>query len=273
MISLLDGEGSHAASKVHLTMRIKILGCSGGIGADLRTTSLLVDDDTLVDSGTGIGDLTLEEMRHIRHVFLTHSHLDHTAGLPLLIDTIFDHLKDPLTVYGRAETLDAVRSHIFNWVMWPDFAELPAKHNPVLIYKPLKLGEKISMHGRHMHMIEVNHTVPGVGYIIEKGGKVFAFTGDTFTNDTFWAAVNAYPKVDALMVETAFANSNRKLADMAKHYCPETLAADLKKLKHDPDIYITHLKPGGEDHIFHEIVAALPKRRVHRLKGGEVFDL
>ena len=101
---------------------------------------------------------------------------------------------------------------------------------------------------------------------------MFAFSGDTYTNDTFWAAVNAYPRVDALMVETAFANSNRKLADMAKHYCPETLAEDLKKFKHDPDI-TSPIKPGSEDAIFQEIVAALPKRRVHRLKGGEVFDL
>ena len=254
-------------------MRIRILGCSGGIGASLRTTSLLVDKDVLVDAGTGLGDLTLDEMRCIRHVFLTHSHLDHTSCLPLLLDTIFDSLKTPLTVYGRQETLDAVRKYIFNWVMWPDFGELPAKHNPVLLYKPLELGARLDLDGRNIHMIEVNHTVPGAGYVVEQGGKVFAFSGDTFTNDTFWAAVNAYPRVDALMVETAFANSNRKLADMAKHYCPETLAEDLRKFKHDCPLYITHLKPGGEDLIFQEIVAALPKRRVHRLKGGEVFDL
>jgi ribonuclease BN (tRNA processing enzyme) len=254
-------------------MRIKILGCSGGIGAELRTTSLLVDKDVLIDAGTGIGDLSLDDMRHIRHVFLTHSHLDHTCGLPLLVDTIFDHLKTPLNVYGRAETLEAVQKHIFNWVMWPDFAELPSKHEPVLKFHPLKLGHKQALEGRSFHMVEVNHTVPGAGYIIEKGGKTFAFTGDTFTNDTFWAAVNAYPKVDVLMVETAFANSNHKLADLAKHYCPKTLAADLVKFKHDPDIYITHLKPGAEDAIFTEVVAALPKRRLHRLLGGEVFDL
>jgi ribonuclease BN (tRNA processing enzyme) len=254
-------------------MRIKILGCSGGIGAELRTTSLLVDRDILIDAGTGVGDLSLDEMRHIRHLFLTHSHLDHTCGLPLLIDTIFDHLKTPLTVYGRAETLEAVKKHIFNWIMWPDFAELPSKEKPVLLYRPLKLGERVNVEGKNLHMIEVNHTVPGAGYCIEKGGKVFAFSGDTFTNDSFWSAVNAYPRIDALMVETAFANSNQKLADMAKHYCPKTLVADLAKLKHDPDIYITHLKPGSEDMIFQEIVAGLPKRRVHRLLGGEVFDL
>lgn len=254
-------------------MRIRILGCSGGIGARLRTTSLLVDKDVLIDAGTGLGDLTLDEMRHVRHVFLTHSHLDHTSCLPLLIDTIFDSLKTPLTVYGRAETLKAVQEYIFNWVMWPDFAELPEKHQPVLHYKPLALGARAEIGGRQFHMIEVNHTVPGVGYCIEHNGRVFAFSGDTFTNDTFWNAVNAYPRIDALMVETAFANSNRKLADMAKHYCPETLAADVTKLKHDPDIYVTHLKPGAEDAIFAEIVAALPKRRLHRLKGGEIFEL
>ncbi|HEV2321030.1 MAG TPA: 3',5'-cyclic-nucleotide phosphodiesterase [Gammaproteobacteria bacterium] len=254
-------------------MRIKILGCSGGIGAELRTTSLLVDKDILIDAGTGIGDLSLDEMRHIRHVFLTHSHLDHTAGLPLLVDTIFDQLKEPLTVYGRPETLEAVQKNIFNWVMWPDFAELPTKQAPVLVYKPLKLGQRHTLQGHVLHMVEVNHTVPGAGYIVEKGGKVFAFSGDTYTNDSFWAAVNAYPKVDVLMVETAFANRNQKLADLAKHYCPRTLAADLAKFKHDPDIYVTHLKPGAEDAIFTEIVAALPQRRLHRLLGGEVFDL
>ena len=93
-------------------MRIKILGCSGGIGAGLRTTSLLVDEDILVDTGTGIGDLPLAELRRIRHVFLTHSHLDHTCGLPLLLDTVFDTLQSPIMVRGREETLAAVRKHI-----------------------------------------------------------------------------------------------------------------------------------------------------------------
>ncbi|HET7921758.1 MAG TPA: 3',5'-cyclic-nucleotide phosphodiesterase [Gammaproteobacteria bacterium] len=254
-------------------MRIKILGCSGGIGAGLRTTSLLIDDDILIDAGTGIGDLPLPDLRRIRHLFLTHSHLDHTGGLPLLVDTIFDTLKTPLTVRGRVETLDAVRKHIFNWVMWPDFAELPDAEHGVLRYEPLALGSRFTLGARNLHMIEVNHTVPGVGYVIESGGKVFAFSGDTSTNDTFWDALNAYPHIDVLMVETAFANRNAELAELAKHYCPQTLTADLAKLKHDPDIYITHLKPGGEELICSEIKAAAPQRRIRCLKGGEVFNI
>jgi ribonuclease BN (tRNA processing enzyme) len=254
-------------------MRVRILGCSGGIGAGLRTTSILVEDDLLIDTGTGIGELSLKELKAVRHVFMTHSHLDHSAGLPLLIDTIFESLITPLTVYGRQETVDALKTHIFNWVLWPDFSVLPNAAKPCMRYETLPLGSVREVGGRKIRIVEVNHTVPGVGYIVESGGKVFAFSGDTATNDTFWNVLNGYPKVDLLVVETAFSNANEELAWISRHYCPKTLAADLGKLKHDPQIWITHLKPGAEDAIFHEIEAAVPGRKLHRLRGGEVFEI
>ncbi len=255
-------------------MQIKILGCSGGIGADLRTTAIRIDDDILIDTGTGIGDMTLEEMRAIRHVFMTHSHLDHTGGLPLLVDTVFEaRLDDPLTVHGRHETLDAIRKHIFNWILWPDFSALPSAESPVMRFRDIALGEPVRMGDRTITAVDVNHTVPGVGYIVEQNGKVFAFSGDTAANDTFWAALNALPRLDLLVVETAFGNRNEQLAWLARHYCPQSLAADLAKLDHDPDIWITHLKPGAENDIFKEVSAAVPDRRVHRLMGGETFAL
>jgi phosphoribosyl 1,2-cyclic phosphodiesterase len=71
-----------------ISMRIRVLGCSGAIAKDCRTTSFLIDEDTLIDAGTGVGDLSLDEMRKIEHVFLTHSHLDHVAALPLMVDTV-----------------------------------------------------------------------------------------------------------------------------------------------------------------------------------------
>lgn len=58
-----------------MTMKLRILGCSGGIGGEhLRTTSLLVDDDVLIDAGTGVGDLPIADLARIDHVFLTHTH-------------------------------------------------------------------------------------------------------------------------------------------------------------------------------------------------------
>lgn len=64
-------------------MQISVLGCSGGIGGDSRTTALLLDGDVLLDCGTGVGELALADLLRIDHVFLTHAHLDHVALLPM----------------------------------------------------------------------------------------------------------------------------------------------------------------------------------------------
>ena len=112
-------------------MQIKILGWAGGIGANLRTTSFLVDDDLLIDAGTGLGDLPLNQMTGIRHIFLTHSHMDHIVGLPLLADSMFGVHEEPIVVHAQEKTIEALKQHIFNWVMWPDFSELPTPGKPV----------------------------------------------------------------------------------------------------------------------------------------------
>lgn len=255
-------------------MRVKVLGCSGGIGAGLRTTSLLIDEDILIDTGTGVGELTLDEMFAVRHVFLTHSHLDHSGGLPLIIDTLFEKLLgDPLTVYGRAETLDAVRDHIFNWEIWPDFSQLPVETRPVMKYRPIEIGSTTELSERRFTAIEVNHAVPALAYLIETTGRSFCFTGDTMTNDTLWPALNARERLDVLVIEVAFRDRNAKVAELAGHYTPSTLAADLAKLEHDPDIYITHLKPGDEDGIYAEVEEKVQGRRLHRLQTGQILDI
>ena len=93
-------------------MRVRVLGCSGGIGGrHLRTTSLLVDHDILIDAGTGLPDLPLAELAAIDHVFITHSHLDHIAALPLMVDSVEDLRERPLTIHATAATLETIRSH------------------------------------------------------------------------------------------------------------------------------------------------------------------
>lgn len=254
-------------------MRLRILGCSGGVGQGLRTTSLLIDDDILIDAGSGVGDLSLDEMAMIRHVFITHSHLDHVSFLPLLLDSVFERLAQPLLVHAQPATLKALQDHIFNWVIWPDFAQLPDPSHPVMEYQAMLPGEIITLGQRRLEMIAVNHTVPGVGYCVDGGDQVFAFSGDTTVNENLWLALNGRPRLDLLIVEAAFDNANMALSNLARHYCPALLAADLTKLRHDPLICITHNKPGEEQSIFAECQAAIVGRRLQQLHGGEVFDL
>lgn len=255
-------------------MKLRILGCSGGISRDLRTTSLLIDNDVLFDCGSGVGELTLAEMGEIKHIFLTHSHLDHVGFLPLLTDTLFERLSQPLSIHAQPETIKALQDHIFNWTIWPDFAQLPTPERPVLRYIPMQAGEVREINGRVFEMIRVNHIVPAVGYRVETSqGAAFAFSGDTSTNDTFWAAVNAHDRLDLLIVEAAFSNKDEKLSNMARHYCPNTLAADIKKLHHRPPIYLTHNKPGEEKKIFAECQDLLPGWNLNQLHGNEEFQL
>lgn len=254
-------------------MKVRVLGCSGGVGAGLRTTAFLLDDDVLIDAGSGVGDLTLDEMARIRHIFLTHSHLDHVAFIPLFLDSIFDRIAEPIVLHGQRKTLDALKAHVFNGVMWPDFAELPHPDRPVLRYVEMKPAEVVSIGNKSLEMIRVNHAVAGAGYRVTGDRGVFAFSGDTTTNDTLWQALNRHERLDLLIVEAAFANADEELGRLARHYTPRTLAADLTKLRHDPDIYITHRKPGDEDLILGECQSALLPRRVRGLVGNECFEV
>lgn len=254
-------------------MKIKILGWSGGIGAGLRTTSFLLDDDILVDAGTGLGDLPLNQMTGIRHIFLSHSHMDHIAGLPLLADSMFGVHNEPIVIHAQEKTIKALKVHIFNWIIWPDFSELPDKENPCIRFEIMKPGETLKIRQREIEMIPVNHTVPSVAYCVKGKRGTVVFSGDTTTNDTLWAGLNKYDHIDLLFVEAAFSNNDIEISRLSRHYCPQLLAEDLKKLNHRPDIWLTHFKPGDEDLIFQECLESIEDFSVHRLSGGEVMKL
>ncbi len=226
-------------------MKLRVLGCSGGIGGrHQRTTSFLVDHDILIDAGTGVGELSIAELAAIDHVFLTHAHLDHIAALPMMIDTVADRRDQPLTVYGSAAVLDSLRQHIFNWAIWPDFSQVPSAEQPFMRYRRIELGEPISLAGRQVSALPAHHTVPAVGYCLDSGAASLAFSGDTGPCEAFWQAVNAIPNLRHLIIECAFPNGEASLAALSKHYSPNILAAELKKLTQPCAIHLSHLKPG-----------------------------
>ena len=254
-------------------MKVRVLGCSGGIGGDdLRTTSLLVDDDVLIDAGTGVADLALAELAAIDHVFITHSHLDHLAALPLMIDAVADRRAAPLTVYARAETLEAIRLHVFNWVIWPDFSEISLGDAVLMRYQAIDVGQRIALGERAITAVPAVHTVPAVGYQLDSGDASLVFSGDTTVNDRFWPVVNQIANLRYLIIEAAFANRDRRLAATSKHLCPSTLRDELARLASSAEIYVTHLKPGQADLIMREIAQCAGDHQPKMLKKGQVFE-
>ena len=255
-------------------MRIRVLGCSGGIGAGARTTALLVDNDVLIDAGTGVGDLALEDIDSIRHVFLTHAHLDHIAGLPMLADRVFDeNFEVPLTVYAREETLRAVQEHLFNGVIWPDFARLPSPENPMLRYHVCSPGDTITIGHRDFYAVDVMHSVPSLGFTVQNSSGAFAVSGDTKTNETLWPVLNACEDLRVLVIEVSFPDEMAELAVESGHYTPASLTEDLKRLQHEPEIWLTGMKPGEERRIYEQVVTAAPDKNIRMLSAGTVLTV
>lgn len=255
-------------------MKVRVLGCSGGIGGpSLRTTSFLVDHDILVDAGTGVADLSIDALARIDHVFLTHSHLDHIACLPLLIDTVGDMREKPLVVHATDATQEILRNHIFNWAVWPDFTEIPDEDAPFLRYESLRVGQTVDLNGRRFTPLPANHTVPAVGYQLDSGNASLVFSGDTGPCPELWRAVNKIDNLKHLIIETAFSNRERQLAKVSLHLCPEMLAEELANLQREAEIFITHLKPGQSESMMREIQAAIGKLQPRMLENNMEFEL
>lgn len=254
-------------------MKLRVLGCSGGIGGNLHTTSFLLDNDILIDAGTGVSELSLTELNLIDHIFITHSHLDHIACIPLLIDSVGFMRDRPITLYSTVETLDTLRQHIFNWKIWPDFTEIPNAQQPFMRYQTIALGEEILLQGRKITAIPANHVVPAVGFHLDSGKTSLIFSGDTTSNDALWKIANSIKNLRYMIVETAFSNSEKDLAVLSKHLCPSLLVEELEKYQGDAEIFITHLKPGEVELIMREIDTAQQRLRPKMLLNNQIFDL
>jgi ribonuclease BN (tRNA processing enzyme) len=257
-------------------MQIRVLGCSGSIAAGSRTTSFLLDDDVLIDAGTGVGDLTLDELTSIDHIFISHSHLDHVLSIGLLADSVTRRRrakrKAPVQVHALPETLVALRAHIFNGVIWPDFSQLPTPEHPVLAFHEVTVGQLLDVGMRRIEVLPASHTVPACGYAVHGPAGAWVFTGDTGPNPALWARLAQLP-VAALVIETAFRDDEHALATLSQHLCPAQLQRELAQLAAPADVFVTHIKPGEVDAVMSEIGAQTSRHRVRALVTGQVMQL
>lgn len=235
-------------------MKVRVLGCSGAIAKDCKTTSFLIDGEILVDAGTGVGDLTLDEMARINDVLLTHSHLDHVAALPLMVDSVASQRKTPLRIHALSGTISALKAHIFNNTIWPDFSVIPSPQAPFISFHEIRIGQTLKITNKLIEVLPAVHTVPAAGYAVTAGSGCWVFTGDTERNPALWARINQL-NVAMLVIETAFSNRERDLAKRSLHLSPNVLANELDCIAKDKryPIYITHTKPAETELIMAEI--------------------
>ncbi len=254
-------------------MKIKVLGCSAVELPNANLTSFLVDERLLLDAGTIGTVLDDDQQRKIKHVLITHAHLDHIKDLPFLADNISINRKSQhVTVISIPPVIEALKQNLFNNVIWPDFTRIPTPDNPIIRLKNISPGKTFTIDGYNITACRVNHSVPAVAYLLEdRKGKRLLYTGDTGPNSAIWKS--QFDKLNALIIEVSLPNRFGTMALETGHLTPKLLALELEKLKYMPDmVFITHCKPGYRKKIKEEL-QGLNNINFKILKDGTHFEL
>jgi len=252
-------------------MQLRVLGCSGGEAEGCRLTGLLVNGTLAIDAGCLTQTLTLREQVAIRHIFISHSHLDHICTLPFFTKNILGHAGAPVQIHAPRPTLDALRRHLFNDEVWPDFSFIPDPDHPVIQFSELVPGRAARLEGLRITPIPVNHLVPCVGYRVEDDHSAFIFTSDTAETDRVYQVANRTRNLKLFITEASFPNEQAWLAEAAGHLTPEKLGMELKKLKRDVPVGVYHLTPGDRAVMLPQI-EALGDPRVRLLEQDSRFE-
>lgn len=254
-------------------MKIRVLGSSGAEFPDYRLPAFLVDEVMLLDAGTIASTLTAREQWKIKHVLLTHSHLDHVRGLPFLADNIIITGKSHrVSVYSTSSVLKSLKRNVLNWRVWPDFTAIPNPDDGVLKLQPIAAGRKKVIGKYTVTAHKVEHTVPAVGYIVEnnKGSKLL-YVGDSGPTERIWRAVDG--SVCCAIIEVSFPNSMEGMAVRTGHLTARLFENELRKMKAVPQrIFVSHIKPQHRKVISRE-VRAIGMKNIHILSDGEEFEV
>ncbi len=249
-------------------MDVRVLGCYARELPGYRTTCFMVDNRLLIDAGAATTALPLKDQVKINAILLSHSHLDHIRDLPFLPDNIFGKRDEPVKIYGLAETIEAVKKHVFNFRLWPDFSSLPDEKNPVMSFHELEPGKDFRIEGFEVTPVRVNHVVPAVGYVVKKEGVGFAFSGDTGPTTELWEKVSEQEEISALFLETTYPSRMAEKAEANGHLTPETARAEIEKVdRNGLKVYFHHLMPHYLQEITDEIEAE--DTGVNALKQGD----
>jgi len=255
-------------------MKIRVLGAYGAEGLAQRPSAFLLNDRVLIDGGTVGGALASTEQLAIEHALVSHSHLDHIAGLAYHTETLaLCEAQTPLTIFSLEPVVTALRTSIFNDTVWPDFTKLPSPQAPVLRFQPLREDAEQRVGDFWVRPVPVNHTVPTSGFIVHDGTSGLIYSGDTGPTDALWKAAREVRGLRAVILECAFPNRLAGLADIARHMTPELIRRELDKMPDDVPVLIFHIKPQFYDEIGEELgdVSSVSGARITMLEQDKTY--
>lgn len=254
-------------------MRIEVLGCHGSETPKANAVGFLLNDHILLEAGTASSVLSMERQQKIKHVIISHLHLDHIKSLPFIADNRIGEEENSLTVYGIQDVIDGLKAHLFNDSIWPDFTRIENGKTPLLLFHPLALGVTAHIGDLDVLPVAVSHSIPSAGFLISQEGRSLLYTGDTAPTQEIWDIASKTPDLACLIVETSFPDTMQEIATISGHMTPSVLVNEICKMNRpEVPVYIFHMKPKYEEAIVKEIHERLGKR-VHILRQGEIIRL
>ena len=249
-------------------MLVRIIGGHGGVSPGFKATSYLIDGKLLLDAGSVASGIQIQEQVNIEHILISHSHLDHISDLAFLADNCFGMKDRPFNIYANTPVKMAIKEHLLNDVIWPDFTKLPSAEKPTLFFHDVVPGVQLSLGDYKIIPIAVNHPNGAMGFIIERKNTSVVFTQDTGPTDQIWEEAKKIKNLKAIFTEVSFPNSLSKVATVSQHHTPATMREEIKKMPKDVPIFLGHLKPNYQIQLFKEI-AELEEDRITILGSGD----
>jgi ribonuclease BN (tRNA processing enzyme) len=252
-------------------MRVELLPSSVPVSEAQFLVSFLVNDGVAVDAGS-LGLLAdLDRQRRVRHVFLTHEHLDHVASLPIFLENVYDSGPDCVELLGSADVLDRLRRDVFNGRMWADFFALSTGAHRFLRSMPLTPGTPVERAGLTVTPLPVSHCVETLGLLVDDGRVAVAFPSDTGPTTEFWRRIAACRRLAAVFLECSWPERMSALAAETGHLCPSTFAAEVRKLDRDVRWIVVHRKARHAAEIARDL-AALGLPNVELVRPGFAYE-
>ncbi len=255
-------------------MKIRVLGCSGAELPGHRPPSFLLNHSILFDTGSLTDTLEIKGQLKIKHIFITHPHLDHILGIPFLADNlIFRRKRHRVNIVSIPPVIKTIRRSLLDGSIWPDFTVIPNTHEGILNLIELKWGHSIEIGHYTITPYPINHSIPATGYLVEdKRKRRFFYTGDTGPTEATWKKLGG-KQIHCLIIEASFPNRMEAIAIRTGHLTPRLLKQELLKIKPNPEkIYVIHIKP----QYFKTIQSELQKlnlKNLRLLKDGETIQV
>src|SRR4051794_23217305 len=235
-------------------MKVRILGSSNDSANTVQyVSSYLINGTLAIDAGClGFHGKPVDQA-NVGHVLLTHCHADHIASLPFFIENVWNPGPDCPAVYASSETLTALRSFVFNDVVWPDFEALSRDLPPFIRMEVLLPEVCANIDGLTVLPVCVNHTVPTFAYVVQDNSSAVIFAADSGPTERLWQVAREIKYLRAVFLEASFPNRMWKIADEARHLTPEMFGREVAKAPEDVRIIAVHLKAAYRDEITREL--------------------